>query len=588
LNTTWSNVLQKPLLILSPYQRETAGKHNSFFDHLKPKIMKRFIYLWPQLIGLLIIAVAYNTGTAFGQGFSQQTQNKLQQVLQTFQNDPSFVGGISASINVDGLAVWNGASGYAARNVDANNNLLPGGSMFTTSTLSRIFSVSKTFAAPLILELQEEGKLSLNDQVSKYVPLSAINAGLDASVTIRQLLAHESGWSDFEYDEIQFQMAIAFDPTHHWTPFEILFFVHQVAPRGSVRHYSSTNYITLGAIAEIVTGKSVAQLYRERFFTPLGLTSMYYDVVEHQPSGTVLAAPHENLSPFNPIFQYTGQPTFPDAYTNISRFPYEGIASAAGAGGAVISTASDLAKWGNALFNARATSKAILDTMLNSIYPTPDAQGDYLGYGIWKSTVMGLPPTFIGHNGNAPGYRSTMFYHPDEKYTVVVLTNYHGTDAYAIAKALVAALPEFTGGNPNRKDEKITLCFNGKSITVDRNAADGFVKKGAYLGNCEKMEAKVIAKGENVNTVLKGSFEVSPNPSSGQMRFTFAASESGPASLELYDANGKMVSNVFRGNLQKGVVQQMSFAKGNLPAGVYIGYLKTTSGVTEKRIILTK
>jgi CubicO group peptidase (beta-lactamase class C family) len=550
--------------------------------------MKRFTCLWPKLIGLLVIAVACTSGTAFGQGFSLQTQNRLQQVLQTFQNDPSFVGGISASINVDGLAEWNGVSGFAARNVDANNNLLPGGSMFTTSTLSRIFSISKTFAAPLILELQQEGKLSLNDPVSKYVPLGAINPGLDASVTLRQLLAHESGWSDFEYDEIQFQIAIAFDPTHHWTPFEILYFVHQVAAKGSVRHYSSTNYITLGAIAELVTGKTVAQLYRERFFTPLGLNSMYYDVVEHQPAGTVLAAPHENLSPFNPIFQYTGQPTFPDAYTNISRFPYEGIGSAAGAGGAVISTASDLAKWSNALFSGRATGNAILDTMLNSIYPTPDAQGDYLGYGIWKSTVMGLPPTFVGHNGNAPGYRSAMFYHPDKKYTVVVLTNYHGTDAYAIAKALIAALPEFTGGNPNRKDEKITLCFNGNSITVDRNAADGFIKRGAYLGSCENLRPNVVTKEENVNTFLKGSLDVSPNPASGQMHFSFAAKESGPATLELYDANGKMVSTVFRGNLQKGVVQQMSFAKGNLPAGVYIGYLKTTSGVTEKRIILTK
>ena len=57
--------------------------------------MKRFTSSWPKLIGLLIIAVVYNIATVFGQGFSPQTQNKLQQVLQSFQNDPSFVGGIS-------------------------------------------------------------------------------------------------------------------------------------------------------------------------------------------------------------------------------------------------------------------------------------------------------------------------------------------------------------------------------------------------------------------------------------------------------------------------------------------------------------
>jgi D-alanyl-D-alanine carboxypeptidase len=554
----------------------------------KNKNMKRFTYLQPRFMGLLLVAAILNMGTAIAQGFSQQTQNRLQQVLQSFQDDPSFVGGISAAINVDGLAQWEGATGYAARNIDADNNLLPGGTPFTTTTLSRIFSVTKTFAAPLILELAQEGYFSLNDPVSKYIPLSSINPGLDASVTIRQLLAHESGWSDFEYDEIQFQMAIAFNPTHLWTPFEVLYFVHQSTPKGTVRHYSSTNYITLGAIAEIVTGKTVAQLYRERFFTPLGLNSMYFDVSEPQPAGTVLAAPHENLSPFNPIFQYTGQPTFPDAYTNISRFPYQGIASAGFAGGAIISNAADLAKWGNALFNARATSKAILDSMLKSINTVPDAQGDYLGYGIWKSSIMSDPPTFLGHNGNAPGYRSVMFYHPDKKYSIVVLTNYHGTDAYAIAKALVAVLPEFTGGNPNRKDEKITVCFNGNVITVDRNAAAGFIKKGAYLGDCEASDAKRVTQKDVTGNLVKSSLEVFPNPSSGQVQFSFVADEGGPATLDLYDANGKLVQNVYRGNLHKGDLKEAVFIKGNFPAGVYIASLKTASGITQKKIVFTK
>jgi CubicO group peptidase (beta-lactamase class C family) len=550
--------------------------------------MKRFTYLQSKFFVLLLIAAILNIGSVMAQGFSQQTQSRLQQVLQNFQDDPSFVGGISAAINVDGLAQWEGATGYAARNIDANNNLLPGGSAFTTTTLSRIFSITKTFAAPLILELAQEGYFSLNDPVSKYIPLSSINPGLDDAVTIRQLLVHESGYSDFEYDEIQFQMAIAFDPTHIWTPFEILWFVHQTTPRGTVRHYSSTNYITLGAIAQIVTGKTVAQLYRERFFAPLSLNSMYFDVTEPQPAGTILAAPHENLSPFNPIFQLTGQPTFPDAYTNISRFPFQGIASAGFAGGAIISTASDLAKWGNALFNARATSKAILDSMLNSISSTPDAQGDYLGYGIWRSSIMSTTETFLGHNGNAPGYRSVMFYQPDKKLTLVVLTNFHGTDAYAIAKALYAALPDFTGGNPNRKDDKIKLCFIGNLITVDRNAAAGFIKKGAYLGACEASDAKKMNSKDVTSNLVKKSLEAFPNPSSGQVRFSFVTDENGPVTLDLYDANGKLVQNVYRGNLKKGNLQEAILIKGNFPAGVYIANLKTVSGITQKKIVLTK
>jgi D-alanyl-D-alanine carboxypeptidase len=575
------------LSISYPGEQESL-KQRYTFHQLKNKNMKKFTYLQPRLIALLLIAVMLNFGTAIGQGFSKQSQNRLQQVLQSFQDDPSFVGGISAAINVDGLAQWEGATGYAARNIDANNNLLPGGTPFTTTTLSRIFSVTKTFAAQLILELAQEGYFSLNDPVNKYIPLNTINPGLDASVSIRQLLSHESGWSDFEYDEIQFQMAIAFNPTHLWTPFEILYFVHQTTPKGTVRHYSSTNYITLGAIAEIVTGKTVAQLYRERFFSPLGLNSMYFDVTESQPAGTVLAAPHENLSPFNPIFQYTGQPTFPDAYTNISAFPYQGIASAGFAGGAIISNAADLAKWGNALFNARATSKSILDSMLRSINSTPDAQGDYLGYGIWKSSIMSTTETFLGHNGNAPGYRSVMFYQPDKKLTLVVLTNFHGADVYAIAKALYAALPEFTGGNPNRKDEKINLCFNGNLITVDRNAAAGFIKKGAYLGSCEASDAKRMSPKDVTSNFIKSSLEAFPSPSSGQVQFSFVANESGPATLDLYDANGKLIHNIYRGNLEKGISKDMIFIKRNSPAGIYIASLKTPSGVTQIKIVFAK
>lgn len=548
--------------------------------------MKRFTYLQPKFIGLLLLVFMFNIGSVIAQGFSQQTQDKLQQVLQSFQNDPSFVGGMSAAIKVDGLAFWQGATGYAARNVDAQNNLLPGGTPFTTSTLSRIFSVTKTFTASLVLELAREGKFSLNDPVSTYLPLGIINPNLNSSVTIRQLLDHESGYSDYERDEIQFQIAVAFQPTHTWTAFEVLSFTHQLTAPGSVRHYSSTNYAMLGAIIEVATGKPVEQYYRERFFTPLNLSSMYLSIREPQPAGTTLASPHENIAAFNPIFQLTGQPTFPDAYTNIYRFLYDGIASAAFTTGGIVSNVKDVAEWGNALFNGRATSKATLDSMLNSLSSTPDAQGDYLGYGIWKSTRMSSTETFIGHDGNAPGYRSVMYYQPDKKLTITILTNFNGADIYAIAKALYAALPDFTGGNPNRKEDKIKLCFNGNSMMVDRNAADGFIKKGAYLGDCEAGDAKRANPKDAIIKLSKNSLEVFPNPSSGQVYLSFIADKTGPATVDLYDANGKLASNVFRGNLEKGITREMVFQKGRLAAGVYVAILKTSSGVVQQKIVI--
>ena len=88
-------------------------------------ILKRQWYL--QLI--LIVAMP---ALSFSQGFSPQTTGRLQHVIDSFQNNPAnpYVGGMSAAIKVDGLAFWQGATGHAARNVDGNNNLLPGGTIF--------------------------------------------------------------------------------------------------------------------------------------------------------------------------------------------------------------------------------------------------------------------------------------------------------------------------------------------------------------------------------------------------------------------------------------------------------------------------
>ncbi|HJS54030.1 MAG TPA: serine hydrolase domain-containing protein, partial [Chitinophagaceae bacterium] len=193
---------------------------------------------------LQVILIATVPALSFSQGFSSQTTDRLQHVIDSFQNNPAnpYVGGMSAAIKVDGLAFWQGATGHAARNVDADNNLLPGGTTFETSTLSRMYSVTKTFTAALVLELVKEGVFSLEDPVSKFIPfLNAVNPELNSAVTIHQLLVHESGYSSYS-DEQQLQIAVAFQPTHQWTVFEMLTFVHQTDAPGTVRKYSNTNY----------------------------------------------------------------------------------------------------------------------------------------------------------------------------------------------------------------------------------------------------------------------------------------------------------------------------------------------------------
>ena len=539
----------------------------------------------------LSLASTFNTSNA--QGFSSQTLARLQHVIDSFQNNPAnpYVGGMSAAIKVDGLAFWQGATGYAARNIDGNNNLLPGGTSFSTATLSRMYSVTKTFTAPLVLELAKGGAFSLENPVSMYLPLNLINPDLNGAVTIRQLLAHESGYSNYT-DEMMLQIAVAFQPTHVWTVFEMLTFVHQIHTPGSVRLYSSTNYLVLGAIIEIATGKTVEQHYRERFLTPLNLNSIYLGQRESQPVGTVLASPHDNLSPFNPIFQLTGQPTFPDAYTNISAFPFTGIVSLAFTGGGLVSNVADMAEWSNSLFGGRATSKSTLDKMLNSISPAPDPDGDFLGYGIFRTTRISTTNVFIGHDGNAPGYRSVMFYQPDRKMTIAILTNYGGAKLYAVAKALFEALPEFTCGNNDKKEDKIIVCFNGNNLCIARSAAPGFIARGAYLGNCQSTPAATLSVKEIVPVEISDNQQAQllayPNPFAGNINLSFVPKETGKYSLSIYDINGQLITTLYNKVAEKGISQKVEWESRGFVQGTYIASLQTPVGVQRQKIVLAR
>ncbi|MEP6949398.1 MAG: serine hydrolase, partial [Ginsengibacter sp.] len=433
-----------------------------------------------------------------------------------------------------------------------------------------------------------QGVFKLDDSVSMYLPIKAVNPTLNGQVTLRQLLAHVSGYSDY-VDELNLQVAVAAQPTHVWTPFEMLTFVHQVSEPGAVLHYSSTNYIILGAIIEAVTGKRIEDLYRKRFFDPLGLRSMYLAIREEMGARGILASPHDNISAFNPVFQQTGQPVFPDTFTNISQFPMTAIASLAFTGGGIVSDAKDLADWSSDLFSGRATGKSIINTMLTSISSAPDEDGDRLGYGLILSTKISSTDIFIGHDGNAPGYRSVMFYQPDKKLTLVILTNFHGADIYAIAKALYASIPDFTCGD--KKEDNVTICFHNKNLCLPRPLASWFIFYGASLGKCVECSVPVVKSNVELNSKLQisaleqNTLTVFPNPFINTVSFSFKTTESAPVNLRLYDMNGKFVATIFNGFIQKGALQNVNFDGRKFPAGIYICRLQTASGFSEQKLI---
>jgi CubicO group peptidase (beta-lactamase class C family) len=542
----------------------------------------------------LFIASILTFNTSFSQGFSSQTQIRLQHVLDSIQNNPlhPFVGGITAAINVDGLALWQGATGFAARNVDAQNNPLTGGIPFAITNLSRSYSVTKTFTAVLVLELAREGKLNLNDAIINYLPhINLYSPSLNANVTIRQLLNHESGYSDWE-EELPLQIAIAFNPHHIWTAYELAAFTHQLNAPGTVRRYSHNNYVFLEAIIEAATKQPLEQLYRQRFFEPLKLESIYLDGKESHGNRAPLAAPHDNISAFNPIFQLTGQPTYPDTYTNISAFPFTGITSLASAGGGLVSNATDLAEWSNKLFGGHSTSPGVLDSLLESIATIADENGNLLGYGVKNTNKISGSYDFIGHNGSAPGYRSVMFYNPEKKMTIVVLSNFAGADPYGIAAALYKALADFTCGNDNKKENKIQLCFNNNNLCVDRKAAHNLINKGARLGICNS------EKGSNTNYLstekeitlptIKTTLNQFPNPATNEISIVFNTKKPGKVTLSVYDINGRLITVLFEGIVEKDVPQRKEFKTNHLPAGMYFSRLQSEEGIIQKKFTIAR
>jgi D-alanyl-D-alanine carboxypeptidase len=530
------------------------------------------------LLGLLLVATGPSVSGQGGpklHGFTYETQAKLQKVLNEAINDPTnrFVGGMAAAIKIDGLAFWQGAAGYAYRNFDQTLMPVEGGIEFTVNTPSQIYSVTKSFTSSLVLQLVEEGKLSLTGKVSDYLPFHQINPNI-ADVTIHQLLAHESHYSDF-WDNPMLIGAIAMNPYKKWTALEALTFVKQDSLPGRVREYSSSNYIMLGAVVEKVTGISVAKHFRDRFFTPLQLHTMYLRGQESPPVNyPAMAAPHDNLGKY-------GFDPFPNTVTNISLMPFDGIASLAFTSGGIVSTVADVAEWGSALFGGRANSKFVLDAMLASIDNKGDKDGDYLGYGIWKSSRMSTTETFLGHDGSAPGYRSVMFYQPEKKLTIAILANDYGVNLYKVAKALYEVVPDFPCGNVNRKENKVLVCFNGKVQCVDRSAAPALIEKGANLGPCE-------LTGLPPQTPKVSILKAHPNPVDNRTVFSFVPEQSGMVSLRLYDVYGMQKAILFEGVVEKGILKQVTFNRGSLPAGVYFARLQTASGISEHKIVLNR
>ncbi|EPX58267.1 D-alanyl-D-alanine carboxypeptidase [Cystobacter fuscus DSM 2262] len=281
----------------------------------------------------------------------------------------------------------------------------------------RVGSITKNFVSVVALQLQAEGKLSLDAPLATWVP-DFPRADL---ISVRQLLNHTSG--AFNYTQSQdFLAQVEANPGKTWAAEELIALGAAKSPSfepGTGWEYSNTNYILLGHILESVTGTPLAQQIRTRILEPLDLDSTGMDGAEPLPPLVVRG--------------YSRDPR-DGSWRDFTDFVHP---SAAGAAGALISSADDLSAFYQALFEGSLLASEQLAEMTDWVAtPVPGMPG--YGLGMVRADTPVGPGN--GHDGAIPGFSSLAFYLPERKASLAVLTNREGASVSGVTSRLLKVL----------------------------------------------------------------------------------------------------------------------------------------------------
>ena len=280
--------------------------------------------------------------------------------------------------------------------------------------LFRIGSITKSFVATLVLMLGADGEVSLDSPVAAYV--EGVPGG-DA-ITVRQILNHTSGLYDFAESEAFWDTLYA-SPTRVWRPEELVAMAEgksYFAP-GQGWHYSNTDYIVAGLIAEARGGRRLSEQIRDRILAPHGLSHTYFDGEEPAISGLVHG--------------------YEPADHGLDDATVVADPSWAWAAGAMVSSTDDLARFYERLFGGEILALAELAEMTTWAKTTWPA---ILGYGLGLSRRI-LPGGYgEGHEGGIMGYVTASFEIPDLGAEITVFTNLGNGDAAAIVAELAKVL----------------------------------------------------------------------------------------------------------------------------------------------------
>ncbi len=303
-----------------------------------------------------------------------------------------------------------------------------------------IGSISKQFTVAAMLALQEQGKLSLDDKVAKFIPgLTRAN-----EVTIRQLLSHTSGYQDYWPQD--YVMPMMLQPV---TADRILdLWAHKPLDfdPGTKWQYSNTNFVIAGVIAEKASGMPLIDFLQQKIFDPLGMKSVANTdekkLGDSDPTGYMRYA----LGPLRPA-------------------PKEGQGWLFAAGELAM-TASDLARWDLSIIEQKVLQTASYKEFETEVLLK---NGAGTGYGLGVEVGLDSGRRVLGHSGEVSGFTSQNTVFPDDRVAIVVLTNQDAEGAAGqIARDLASLLFAVNDPATGRKLEQAKTIF----ASLQRGAID--------------------------------------------------------------------------------------------------------------------
>jgi D-alanyl-D-alanine carboxypeptidase len=264
----------------------------------------------------------------------------------------------------------------------------------------RVGSINKSYVSTVVLKLVAQHRVRLTNPVSRYLP--RLLAG-KPRITIRQLLNHTSGISEFTDDPRVLAPYFAGELGHVWTPRQLarIALSHPLVARpGTKWHYSNANYVLAGLLVRAVTGHTLAQQLRTRVFQPAHLHDTTFTTARRLPAPAV-----------HGYFSFDG-----DQLTDItSLYPYPWAA------GAAVGTASDVARFYRHLLIGRYLPPWLMDAMKSTVPSAERGRGNGYGLGLMRfTTPCGKA---WGHSGNFPGYDVYAFSTPSGSRQTVLMMN---------------------------------------------------------------------------------------------------------------------------------------------------------------------